>query len=143
MFSVVWGRGRLCVPLQRWCAGKWFHRGIRAAGGRRVMRARLVFWRSGASMGANAVDKNSTFCGFFFFFQNKRAPFPHEKNQLTLKLHSSEHSQTVSIMVKQPSERVQLTPHTDSPSHNGSSVQLDLALHLPDFTGFWLWSQSS
>ena len=35
------------------------------------MRARLVFWRSRASgMGANAVDKTSTFVGVF---QNKRA----------------------------------------------------------------------
>ena len=33
-----------------------------AASGSRVMRARLVFWRSGASgMGANAVDGKSTF----------------------------------------------------------------------------------
>ena len=33
---------------------------------RHVMRARLVFWRSGASgMGANAVDKKSTFWGVF------------------------------------------------------------------------------
>ena len=32
--------------------------------GRRVMSARFVFWRSGASgMGANAVDKKSTFFG--------------------------------------------------------------------------------
>ena len=34
------------------------------------MRARVVFWWSGASgMGANAVDKTSTFFGVF-----KRAP---------------------------------------------------------------------
>ena len=34
--------------------------------GRRVMRVRFVFWRSGASdMGANAVDKTSTFFGVF------------------------------------------------------------------------------
>ena len=41
-------------------------------GGRRVMRARLVFWGSGASgTGANAVDRKSI---FFWCFQNKRAP---------------------------------------------------------------------
>ena len=42
-----------------------------ATGRRRVMRARPVFGRSRASgMGANAVDKTSTFVGVF---QNKRA----------------------------------------------------------------------
>ena len=42
-----------------------------ATGGRRAMRARLVFWMSGASgMGAHAVDKKST---FLMFFQNKGA----------------------------------------------------------------------
>ena len=36
------------------------------AGGCRVMRARLVFLAAGASgMGANAVDKKSTFFGVF------------------------------------------------------------------------------
>ena len=39
---------------------------LTVSGGRRVMRARLVFWKSGASgMGANAVDKTSTFYGVF------------------------------------------------------------------------------
>ena len=42
--------------------------------GRRVIRARLVFWKSGASgMGANAIDKKSTF--FEVFFNKKNAPF--------------------------------------------------------------------
>ena len=36
-----------------------------ATSGRRVMRARVVFWRSGASgMGANAVEGKSTLCVF-------------------------------------------------------------------------------
>ena len=36
---------RQLTPLERWRAGRLFHRGIRMhAGGRRVMRARLVFW---------------------------------------------------------------------------------------------------
>ena len=43
-----------------------------ATSGRRVIRARLVFWRSGASgVGASAVHKKST---FFWCCQNKRAP---------------------------------------------------------------------
>ena len=37
-----------------------------AAGGRRVMRARVVLWRSGASAtGANAVDRKTTLLGCF------------------------------------------------------------------------------
>ena len=32
--------------------------------------------------------------------------------------------------------RARTTPCTDSPSHNGSSVQLDPALNLPDLAGF-------
>ena len=36
-----------------------------ASSGRRVMRARLVFWRSGVrGMGADALDKKSTFSVF-------------------------------------------------------------------------------
>ena len=43
-----------------------------ATSGRRVIRARLVLWRSGASgMGAYAVDKKST---FFWCQENKSAP---------------------------------------------------------------------
>ena len=50
LLSVVSGRGILCG---------------------RVIRARLVFWRSGASgMGANAVERKST---FFWCFQNECA----------------------------------------------------------------------
>ena len=45
-------------------------------------------------------------------------------------------------MVKQPSER-ETTPHTDSTSQNGSLLQLDPALHLPDLTGFWPRNQIS
>ena len=42
-----------------------------ATSGRRVMRARLVFWRSGpGGMNANAVDTKSA----FLCFENKRAP---------------------------------------------------------------------
>ena len=79
LLSVVSGREKLRGPLERWGAGRLFHRGTR----RRVTRARLVFWRSGASgMGANAVD-------FFWCFENKRAPFLHENSQLTLKLSQS------------------------------------------------------
>ena len=41
----------------------------------RVVRARLVFWRSGASgMGTHAVDKKSAFDGVF-----KRAPVSHRE----------------------------------------------------------------
>ena len=54
------GRGNCVVP---WGAGRLFPRGYR---GRRVMRARLVFWVSGASgMGAFALDMKSTFFVFF------------------------------------------------------------------------------
>ena len=42
-----------------------------ATGGRRVIRARLVFWKSGAKgMGANAVERKST----SLVFQCERAP---------------------------------------------------------------------
>ena len=49
--------GYFCGPLERWGAGQVVSSRHSAAGGRRAMRARLVFWRSGASgMGANAVS---------------------------------------------------------------------------------------
>ena len=82
---------------------------------------------------ADAVDRKST---FFWCFQNKRAPFPHENRVLTLKLALIAAIRNC-VNHGQATLRARTTPHTDSPSHNGSSVQLDPALHLPDLTGFW------
>ena len=71
-----------------------------------------------------------------------RAPFPHENRVLTLKLALVGAIQNC-VNHGQATLRARTTPHTDSPSHNGSLVQLDPALHLPDLTGFWPRSQSS
>ena len=103
------------------------------------MYARLVFWGSGASgMGANAVDRKLTFFGVFKI----SAPFPHENRVFTLKLALVGAIQNC-VSHGQATLRARTTPHTDSPSHKGSSVQLDPSLHLPDLTGFWPRSQSS
>ena len=71
-----------------------------------------------------------------------RAPFPLENRVLTLKLALVGAIQNC-VNHGQATLRARTTPHTDSPSHDGSLVQLDPAHHLPDLTGFWTQSQSS
>ena len=67
VFAVIpLGLSCFLSALERWSAQAGCFIAHSDASGRRVMRARLVFWRSGASsMGANAVDWNSTFFGVF------------------------------------------------------------------------------
>ena len=48
LLSVVSGREVLCDPLERWGRRQVVSSRHSATGGRRVMRARLVFWRSGS-----------------------------------------------------------------------------------------------
>ena len=66
MLSVVSGRGILVWPVGTLGRGQVLSSRHSATSGRRVMRARLVFWRSVASgMGACAVHKKSTLFGVF------------------------------------------------------------------------------
>ena len=96
------------------------------------MRARLVFWKSVASgMGANAVDKKPAFP---VFRQQARAVSSRRKS-----LHAE--SALVGgiqdyLSHGQASLRARTTLRTHSPLHNGSSIQLDTDLHMPDLTGF-------
>ena len=130
----------ICGPLERWGAGRLFHRGIRTQAAAQT-RARLVFWGSGASgMGARMQLTENRH--YLVSSKLARAPFPHENRVLTLKLALVGAIQNC-VNHGQATLRARTTPHTDSPSHNGSSVQLDPALHLPDLTGLWPRSQSS
>ena len=63
--SVVLGRGILGGPLERWGAGRLFHRGIRLQAAAASCTHASCSGRSEASgMGANAVERKSTFLVF-------------------------------------------------------------------------------
>ena len=65
MLSVVSGQGDTLWPIGTLGPRQVVSSRQSATGVRCVMRARLVFWRSGASgRSANAVDRKSTFFGF-------------------------------------------------------------------------------
>ena len=60
LLSVVLGRGILCGPLERWSAGKLFHRGIRIQAAAASCTHVSCSGAGAGGTGARAVDKKST-----------------------------------------------------------------------------------
>ena len=66
LLSVVSGQGILCGPSERWGAGRLFHRAIRLQAVAVSCAHVSCSWvREPSGMGANAVDRKSTFSGVF------------------------------------------------------------------------------